>query len=91
MVIQHVESTDKPRASFAVVRINLCKMACITFEYICKSLYLVRLLRGYAAIFLVSVIHSWFSNVLVFEFVTKINSPTFSVTLLIYVPPKVNL
>ena len=44
-----------------------------------------------AAILLFSVICSWFSKVLLFVFVTKINSQTFNATWLIYVPPKVNL
>ena len=40
---------------------------------------------------LFSVICSWFSKVLLFLFVTKINSPNLNATWLIYVPPKVNL
>ena len=44
-----------------------------------------------AAILLFSVICSWFSKVLLFVFVTKINSQTFNATWLIYVPPKVKL
>ena len=40
---------------------------------------------------LFSVICSWFSKVLLFLFVTKINSPNLNATWLIYAPPKVIL
>ena len=40
---------------------------------------------------LFSVICSWFSKVLLFLFITKINSPNLNAPWLIYVPPKVNL
>ena len=46
---------------------------------------------SYMSSSLFNVICSWFSKVLLFLFVTKINSPNLNAKWLIYVPPKVNL